>query len=448
MSYRHGIFIEETTTALTPMTRIDAPTVAIGTARQGQTFTPVLCYTYQDFVDNFGVSGSAICTLEEVAYCFFRLVNVAPVIFINVADSTSSVTKNFSDVVKGSELVIDNPLFQTQSVVLTSGTKTLTLDADYQLEGSTISILDAANISDGAVTLTYSIIAAATNEKIIQGIDVLEQVYPRLSMIPGTVIAPGFSIQPTIAQVLNAAVKNINGCFKSIALCDLNAESLQTLYQVKSTYPIENFLAYCWPKVSLDDRTFWLSTALAALMNAVDAQNDQIPYESPSNKRLPVNSSKTPNGSDLFLSHAEANTVNGWGIITAFNFAGYWRAWGSRMSVYPSNDDPKDSWLPVRRMFNWLGNTLVVNYFSRVDLPISRRLVDSIVDEANTFMAGLTARGVILGGQVYFLEEDNPKDALIDGRISFKVYFTPPPPAKAISFNLEYQVDYFNNLFG
>ena len=38
------------------------------------------------------------------------------------------------------------------------------------------------------------------------------------------------------------------------------------------------------------------------------------------------------------------------GIVTALNWEGGWRVWGNRTSDYPSSTDPKDTFIPNRRM--------------------------------------------------------------------------------------------------
>ena len=98
-------------------------------------------------------------------------------------------------------------------------------------------------------------------------------------------------------------------------------------------------------------------------------------------------------------------------------------------------------------MFNWIGNTLVQTFWQRIDFPLNKRQVQSIVDSANIWLNGLTARQYILGGRVEFNEEENPVTALMDGIATFHVYVTPPSPNREIEFVLEYDVNYLNSLF-
>ena len=98
-------------------------------------------------------------------------------------------------------------------------------------------------------------------------------------------------------------------------------------------------------------------------------------------------------------------------------------------------------------MFNWVGNTLVTTFWSKIDKPTNKRLIASIVTSANVWLNGLTAKGALLGGRVEFRSDENTKTDLMDGKIYFHVYITPPSPAREINFVQEYDPDYIDTLF-
>lgn len=109
--------------------------------------------------------------------------------------------------------------------------------------------------------------------------------------------------------------------------------------------------------------------------------------------------------------------------------------------------DPKDNFIVSRLMFNFLTNSLVQTYWQKVDNPTNKNLITTITDSVNIWLNGLTAAGMIIGGRVEFREEDNPTTSLIDGKIKFKLYFSPALPAEDICFDLEIDTKYYNNLF-
>ena len=251
---------------------------------------------------------------------------------------------------------------------------------------------------------------------------------------------------------MKAKCYDINSVFNCIALVDIPTDEVKNYTDAAQYKNLKNLVdtavVACYPKVSLGGVQYHLSSQLAALMNAVDArQGGGIPYISPSNKQLQMDASVLADGTEMFLTLDQANYLNSQGIVTALNFSNGWCAWGNRTSLYPSSTDSKDVFIPLRRMNYWLRNTLTLTYFSKIDAPMNKRLIESVVDSVNIFFNGLTARGVILGGKLSFREKDNPVTDLLDGKILFHIDWAPPPPAEKIEFELEYDPSYFSTLF-
>ena len=457
-TYQHGICIEEVSTALQPVRQVSAPIVVIGTAHKGAVNTPVLCQSFTDFRKEFGFVGDfENFTLEEAAYAAFSLYNIAPIICINVLNPSThkkTGTAELSGTATPFELT---GAIILSSVVVKSGSATLQLNKDYTLtqDGSTttITVIKQTSITGDAISVTYneSDGSKVTNANVIgsgeTGLEVLENVYPKLGIVPGTIIAPKFSSTAEVAQAMASKAKLINGIFKTVAICDVTASTYTAANTAKtSSNLIDEHLITCWPRVALGENIYYLSTHAACLMALTDSQNDQIPFVSPSNKILRIDRACLANGTDIYLSKPKANTLNGNGIVTALNFVG-WRLWGNRTSIYPNSADVKDNFIPTRRMFDWVGNSLALSFFSRIDNAVNRRLIQSVVDSANIWLNGLTARGAILGGRLEFLEADNPTTDLIDGIVRFKVSICPPTPARVITFTLEYDTNYFSTLF-
>ena len=65
---------------------------------------------------------------------------------------------------------------------------------------------------------------------------------------------------------------------------------------------------------------------------------------------------------------------------------------------------------------------------------MTRRLIDSIVDSVNIWLNGLVAEEQLLGGRVEFREDENSTTALMAGKAVFRVFLTPPSPAKELNF--------------
>jgi len=128
--------------------------------------------------------------------------------------------------------------------------------------------------------------------------------------------------------------------------------------------------------------------------------------------------------------------------VTAINFTSGWVAWGNYTACYPGNTDVKDYFVPVSRMFSWVGNSLIKTYWSRLDKPMNRRLIDTIKDSVNIWLNGLVGSEFLLGARVEILDAENPLTDLMAGIIRFHIYITPPSPLQRADFILEYDASY------
>lgn len=344
-------------------------------------------------------------------------------------------------------------------------TNILTRDEDYsaKYDGGKVKItfLDDTKIVDESVTITWheldptqvtsaDIIGTVDADGNSTGIELIESVYPKFRVVPTILISPKYSAAPEVAAVMKTKVAKINEIFKAIAIADIPASlSYSEVPAWKNAKNlVDENLIVCWPKISLGGVQYHLSTQLAGLMAQVDFDNDSIPYVSPSNKNLQMDSSVLEGGTEQNLSLPQANYLNSNGVTTALNFSQGWVAWGNACSKFPSSTDPIERFISIRRMMNWITNSLVLTYFSQVDAPMNRRLIETIMDSVAIWFNGLAAKGCILGGRIVFDSDDNPTTNLISGIVKFKVYVTPPPPSEVISFELEFDPKYLSTLFG
>lgn len=485
MAYKHGIYGREVPTSLVPMTQINAGLpVVFGTAPlhlaadPAKANEPVLCYKYAEAVQSFGYSANwRDYTLCEFMYSQFALFNMAPAVFVNVLDP--AVHKTAVD--KRRETLPEDKIIKlaaSEAVMLdtlkvsTEGAdgedlSVLVRDTDYTAaynddEELVITIIKESIAAATGMLLSYDKLnpAAVEYSDIIGGVNVstgaytglelIAQVYPRFGLIPGIILAPGWSDNAGVAAVMVAKSTNINARFKAIAIADVSTEAVQKYTDVvawknKNNY-VDPHLVACWPNISLSGTQYHFSTQLAGVICATDAANNDIPYKSPSNESIKGDSTVIDDDSEVILDVETGGYLNGQGIVTAINEGG-WVAWGNRTSCYPGNTDVKDAFIPIRRMFCWLNNTLITTFWQKIDDPMNKRLISTIVDSANIWLNGLAAKQYILGGRVEFREDENTVTDLMDGIIHFHVYFTPPSPARDIEFVQEYDVNYVKTLF-
>jgi len=486
LSYKHGVYISEVDTSVSapvevaaglpvfvgraPINLADDPTAYVNKPFYAETYSEaVAALGYSDDFENY--------ELCEAIYVMFKLYGVGPVVFINVMDPTehiASVSGNTVTLVDA-EATIDQTgiLLSSLVVKLTSDGDALTADTDYtaafdddgkvlitsvdggaiDTAGATSLVVSYNHLDPSLVTSTDIIGGTDSSTGAATGMELIDQIFPLYGEVPGLLLSPGWSEKSAIAAVMKTKVQNINSLFTAMAICDIDSTSdgADLYTEVYSWKTTKNYTSQyqinCWPKVALDSVVYRLSTHLAGLICYTDSENDDIPYVSPSNKTLQIDSVVTADGTEVNLGPDQAAYVNGKGIVTAVNIMDGWRAWGNNTGIYPSSTDPKDRWIPVRRMFNWIGNSIITTYWEKVDDPINKRLIKTVVDSMNIWLNSLTAKGALLGGEVKFNEDENATTDLLNGVLSFHVYITPPIPAEDMEFILEFDTSNLESLF-
>lgn len=492
MAYNHGVKISEVATSLVPPVTVSAgiPFI-VGTSPINMTDTtnvnrPMLFYSYDEAVAACGyvpakldsVSGVKHFeySISEFLQSQFGLFGVGPVIVVNVLDpskhkKTAATTSVTLDAKTGSATITETGILPESVVITGSGSAysqgtdyVLTFDVDGHLVVTSKTDVDGAYLMTTGVALTLDAEKVdptmVTSDDVVGGVDVngnktgfelIDECFPRFRLVPGLLLAPGFSSDPTLAAVMAAKAGNINQHFSAISLIDVpsTVKQYSDVAEWKNTNNVvDTRQIVCWPQLLLDDTLYHMSTQLTGLMGQVDGDNGDVPFVSPSNKNFQATATVLSDGTQVWIAPDIGAYLNSQGVVTALNMIGGWKAWGNRTAAYPGVTDVKDAFIALRRMFGWIGNTLVQSFWQSIDAPLNRRQIDTIIDSANIWLNGLTARGYILGGRVEFLETENPTTDLMDGIARFHVYVTPPSPNREIDFILEYDPAYIATLFG
>lgn len=474
---RHGSRVREVPTSLSaPVVATATLPVVFGTAPINLAETsenvnvPVLAYSFEEYAKALGYSDDwKNYTLCEMADLAFRQFNVGPVVFVNVLDPLKHKASKTHEVnVELNKAIIETKGILMDSLIVKKDDTQLKSDQDYitsfNEDGQVVIAFLIENVK--TINVTYECLTpeVITSNNIIGGYDItsgkstglelLNAVFPKLSMVPGLVLAPKFSKDPTVAAVMKAKASSINSYFKAQSLDDVDTKEANTYTKVnewknKNNYTGNNEVV-CWPLAGLGDKVYHLSSEIACRIMKTAYDNGDFPHESPSNKSLPITKLlvEVADGyEEVDLSPDQAELLNNQGITTAINFIGGWRAWGNYTGAYPANTDVKDIFTPVRITHNWLANTIILTTWNMVDGPIGPRLINRIIDTMGMWLNGLQGQGVLLGGRVEFREEDNPKTDLISGKIRFRYLVAEPTPAQDIDNILEFDVNYYNSLF-
>lgn len=470
--YKHGVYVhEEATKLVAPVVGTAGLQVVVGTAPvhmlkdpAGAVNKPILVYSKKEAVEALGYSADfekyTLC--ESVSMCF-DVLNVAPLVLINVLDPEKhSADMDEAQVqVNAGVAVLEETGVLTGTLDVKSGDTALTADADYTTawndDGTLSIVLLPGGAGDGATTLTVNgkkLDAGKVKEAdIIGGIDVntgketglevVRQVYPKLGMTPGIILAPRFSADAGVAAAMQAKTHNVSGLLRAACIVDVDstevgARKYTDVKEQKEHQALTDSNAYAvWPFVKVGETMYSGSGAAGALTAYTDAQNGDVPNASSSNKPISISGICLADGTEVVLDQDQANTINGFGVATFLNMNGF-RLWGNNTVAYPGTTDPKDRWFCVRRFFNWTGNTFILTYFQRVDSPMNKRLIETIVDSENIRGNGFVSRGICARYEMVYNEDENPTTDLLDGKITFHQYVTPFVPAEKIENVLEF----------
>ena len=470
MAIKHGVYVSERATSVsTPVVAECGIPFVIGAAPVQSAQTPagigipVLCSSWDEFVDNFGYSDDwDSYNLCEFAYSHFKLYACQPVIFCNLLDPSTHRTAvaeaSFS--VSGHRVQLPISAIDDTDLVVKAGDPSATLvkDTDYSTfyngEYLVVELISSSDYYDEAtLKIAYDKVTAesVTANMVAEKIDAIDLCMSTVGTVPDLICAPGYSHVSTVAAIMATKAASLNGVFQAKAIIDIDSTSsgVQTYSAIaawKASHSLtDDNMILCWPMTSFGGKKGYMSTHIAGLMAQVDAGNG-CPYESPSNKGLKIDGLVLADGTAVLQTKAQADTVNSAGVVTALNFlSSGWVCWGNFCAGYPSNTDVKDYFIPVSRMFDWVGNTLVKTFWSKLDKPMNRRLLDNIVDSTNIWLNGLVGGGYLLGARVEIKAEENALTDLMAGIVKVHIYMTPSSPAQEIDFVLEYDVNYVTN---
>jgi hypothetical protein len=476
LAYKHGVYgtLEPSTDSLPP-SGVGTLPIYIGTAPVQQLANPaaavnvpITLNNYDDAVSKIGYSDDwTTFTLSEVVYAHFknRIQPIGPIIVINVMDPTvhSSPEAKSVAIVNGVGY-IDEPVV-LESIEIEDKVRGTDYEATYVNGGRVkISALPGKTL-DNPTSVTYnkmdvstvqtSDIIGGNTDGVRTGMAVVDLVYQKLNQVPTILAAPGWSQIKEIKVAMVTKAQKVNGHWDAVVLADLDVSAATaTIAQAINWKETNGYtdvpLKVGWPKASVAGRTFWSSTIMGVRMQQTDFANDNVPSESPSNKRVDVTATVLGDGTEISFDELQANELNAEGITT-FNFRdGIWVLWGPHNANYKYGTEikPEDTFDASIRMARYLTNTFQRRYGAEVDGPLNRSKVDTILNDAGVWLNGLVADGHLLSASINFNETSNPVSSMVEGDFVFDVLNTNTPVAKSLTFRVRYTTEGLSTLFG
>lgn len=427
----------------------------------GFTGKPQIATTYTEAVELGGYlkewrneDGTPKWSLCQAMYAHFILGGMSPAIFYNIfnpAEHKKAVPADVFDVTEhsveilGDALINDNLVVKDADVTLEKGT-------DYEVfyAGGALCIeLVEESTHYGATQLTigYDVadLSAITAEDVELAAEKVEMCRSVVGIVPDLLCAPGWSVNPTVAAVMAAKAPSINGLFRAKPVVDIDSKQAGTYSKVldvknNNGYTSEDMIV-CWPMVKNGDYIFDLSVIVCAAIAKVDSGNGNCPYESPSNKSIPITGTVDAFGNEITLSLPQADIVSvNAGVVTAINNGG-WTLWGNYLGCYPKVTDVAKMYICTSRVQDWLCNTFINTFWQYIDRPLTPVMRDAIINAYNSWLNGLTAEGKIYGGEISYSDELNPVTSLMAGMFRLDCQAASPVPAQRIDMHIKYSVE-------
>lgn len=467
--FKHGVSANERGTQITGQGNVDSSIpVVFGTAPKGRVHTPVVVRSYAEAVAEFGFSADfESYTLSEFIDSHFSLYKQSYAILVNVLDPSTakkSTTGTVDLLQSVTTTTIQYPVLD--SVKLKKGTTDLVKGTDYSAaldkdgfltitvpSGSTVTLpasgltltYDALDLTKVKSSDLIGSVDTTTGKKT--GFELLDDIIPKFGVVPGLTLAPKYSTDPIVSSALIAKSQNINGMFKAFTLNDLDTKVIKTKQKaIESKSVGDPGQGICWPKVMRNGRIYHMSTHMAGLIGQMDAANNGVPSNSPSNRTMQVDGLVLADGTPVFLGVNDANDLNGVGISTVLSFIGGPRAWGNRTAAYPNMSDMKDIFIHAKRMMFWINNWIITDTWDNVDSGITPRFIESVTSKHNIRLNGLTSMGAILGGSCAYDPIENPTTQIFEGTVNFILSVGISGVAENIQFGIQIDPTYLASL--
>jgi hypothetical protein len=436
--------------------------------------TPVLLTSMRDVLAYCGYSAAwEKFTLCEAFKLHFDNAsgNIGPVVAINAMDpvahgKTEQTTAELSVVNGRASIVSDTIILDTLKIDGKTEGKDYTVSYDFTAgrvelslaDGSTTKLQATYTEIDPAAVTAEHIIGKATDDGEYTGLGCIELIYQYLDLVPNLILAPGWSSNPDICKAMVKAATGINGhwfakVYADIPLSDGGQKIATRAAAIKwhqdHGYNTTDTLTPFWPKATgSDGNVYHLSTMWAWEQMQVDMENGGLPFETASNKPIPVTGQYFGKDStNRGFDQRAANGLNAVGIATACYWGGRWVLWGSHTGAFRHGnvDDERCIFDSNVRMLMHVLNHFQLDNADMIDKPMTRSQSDSIRNKEQEKVDAWAAMGAFIGKPVVeFVQTDNTIENMVNGVFQWQFRGTTTPALRSATMHGAYTTEGIN----
>ena len=429
----------------------------------GRKDVPLLINSYNDAIQQIGYSDDwENYELSEAVYAHFKnnVQSVGPIVVINAMDpetgkgaQTKSVEVQFSK--RRATIRTSTAILST--LALADKTADVDYTAVYSADGMSVQLTDLKG-GLSSVTVTYSEVdpASVTEEDVVDALVLgLKRVYYDLGEVPTILCAPGWSEKKVVYEALVASAEKVNGHWYAYVNADLDCRTAKTIsaaIDAKAAYETEaGTVSLLWPRGKKGTRVFHASVLNTVTMQRVDYGNGNVPYETPSNKRVDIDSMCLADGTPIQYDQEDANLLNAAGIDTMTFWEGTWRMWGSHTAAFSHDkvmNDRRDIFDVNVRLVRYVANLFPRRYGDEVDKPMKRSRKDTMLNDFQAQLDAMISDGALLLGTIAFEEGKNSLDDMVEGNFVFTTEISNPVPGKNLTTSVRWTSEGLLLIFG
>lgn len=479
MAYLHGTYGKFAASIGAVPTNSGTTAVYVGVAPvnlvrgyAGAVNSPVKINSLAEAQEKLGYSKDwANFTLCEAIAAHFNnpLGNVGPVVFINVLNPDThkkAQAKTAQLTFVNGQATIESDTIILDTIAIADKAEGVDYTVSYDFVAGKV-VINSESIT-GAVEASYSevdasavttadVIGKATTDGEYGGLGAIQLVYLELGLIPNIINAPKYSSNKDVYKAMINAATKINGHWDAVVNADIDIAKADTIAKAiiekaNSEIVSERSKVYfpMWKTNGGD--IYHLSTLATWVMCQLDAEHDNVPMESCSNKQIPAG--KQYFGEDSTnrgFDQQTANQLNEKGITTAVFWGGLNVLWGPHTAAYDYNAVTDNRVIfenSIRTMMH-VSNSFQQEHGLTIDKPMTKALAETIKAREQEKADALKAIGALIGEPtVEFDLHENTVDNMVQGDFVWSNKLTPTPPFKSGTLKVAYTTAGFEAEFG
>jgi phage tail sheath protein FI len=261
------------------------------------------------------------------------------------------------------------------------------------------------------------------------GLQALLAAQTSLGVKPRILGAPGFSHEQAVADELGVIAESLRG----FAYIDSDGVTAEEAIINRALYGNKR-LMMLWPAFTVFDvataTTINQPASARALGMRAKLDNDIGWHKTISN--IPINGVSGLSADvdwDLQNPNTKAGLLNASDITTTIVQKGF-RFWGSRTC----SADPIFAFESAVRTNDILSDTIAEAHLWAADKPMSKTLIEDIIEGVNAKFRELKAQGYIVNAECYLDPELNTETSMAAGKLWLDYDFTPVPPLEQLGF--------------